>query len=145
MENIEYLLTKLFDRDLIPVKVYDLDGKQLYSSGQLSAADILSMMHANGVDDTVFGVANSAMAPILEAPFYGIKTRAVSSFSLAGLAVDEDCRILREDGTATPNLFGAGELICGNITGGERYTGSGSQVGSGLHEGKIIAAAITAE
>lgn len=97
---------------------------------------------AAGVDDSAFGVANSAMSPILAAPFYGIRTRAVSSFSLAGLAVDEDCRILREDGSAIPHLFGAGELICGNITGGERYTGSGSQVGSGLYEGKIIAEAI---
>ena len=100
---------------------------------------------AAGNDDSVFGVPNAAMSPILEAPFYGIKTKAVSSFSLAGLAVDENCRILREDGSVIPNLFGAGELICGNITGGERYTGSGSQVGPSLYEGRIIADAIAAE
>lgn len=101
--------------------------------------------YAAGVDDSVFGVDNEAMSPILEAPFYGIKTKAVSSFSLAGLAVDEDCRIIREDGTPIPNLFGAGELICGNITGGERYTGSGSQVGPSLYEGRIIADALAAK
>ena len=33
----------------------------------------------------------------------------------------------------------------GNITGGERYTGSGSQVGPSLYEGRIIADAIAAE
>ena len=99
--------------------------------------------YAAGKDDSVFGVPNAAMSPILEAPFYGITTKAVSSFSLAGLAVDENCRILREDGSVIPNLFGAGELICGNITGGERYTGSGSQVGPSLYEGRIIADAIS--
>ncbi len=83
------------------------------------------------------------MNPVVKAPFYGIRIKAVSSFSLAGLAVDENCRILRRDGSVIPNLYGAGELICGNITGGERYTGSGSQVASGLYERKIIADAIS--
>lgn len=45
MENVEYLLTKLFDRDLIPVKVYDLDGKQLYPAEHASPADTLSLTH----------------------------------------------------------------------------------------------------
>ena len=78
------------------------------------------------------------MAPVLEAPFYAIKTKDVSSFCLSGLAVDENCRILKEDGSVIENLYGAGELICGNITAGY-YTGSGSQVGPGMYEGKIIA------
>lgn len=100
-----------------------------------------------GNDDSAFGVAHDAMAPILEAPFYAIRTKDVSSFCLSGLAVDENCRILTEDGSVIGNLYGAGELICGNITAGY-YTGSGSQVGPGMYEGKIIAddiAAVMAE
>ena len=96
-----------------------------------------------GNDDSAFGVAHDAMTPILEAPFYAITTKDVSSFCLAGLAVDENCRILKEDGSEIANLYGAGELICGNITAGY-YTGSGSQVGPGMYEGKIIADDIAA-
>ena len=96
-----------------------------------------------GNDDSAFGVAHDAMAPVLEAPFYAITTKDVSSFCLAGLAVDENCRILKEDGSEIVNLYGAGELICGNITAGY-YTGSGSQIGPGMYEGKIIADDIAA-
>jgi succinate dehydrogenase/fumarate reductase flavoprotein subunit/uncharacterized protein with FMN-binding domain len=99
---------------------------------------------ASGQDDSVFGVSNEAMAPATEAPFYAVKIKAVSSFSLAGLAVDENCKIVKEDGTPIENLYGAGELICGNLTAGY-YTGSGTQVGSGLYEGKIIANDILSE
>ena len=91
-----------------------------------------------GNDDSVFGVAHDAMAPVKEAPFYAIRTKDVSSFCLSGLAVDGNCRILKEDGSVIENLYGAGELICGNLTAGY-YTGSGSQVGAALYEGKIIA------
>jgi fumarate reductase flavoprotein subunit len=99
---------------------------------------------ASGQDDSVFGVANAAMAPVTVAPYYAVKIKAVSSFSLAGLAVDENCKIIKEDGTPIENLYGAGELISGNLTAGY-YTGSGTQVGSGLYEGKIIANDILSE
>lgn len=98
---------------------------------------------AAGADDSVFGTPNASMVPVLEAPYYGVTIKAVSSFSLAGLAVDENCRIIREDGSAIENLYGAGELICGNLTPGY-YPGSGTQVGAGLYEGKIIADDIAA-
>ena len=98
----------------------------------------------SGADDPAFGTPNGAMTAVTQAPYYAVKIRGVSSFSLAGLAVDGQCRILREDGSAIENLYGAGELICGNYL-QNRYAGSGSQVGGGLYEGRIIADAISAE
>ena len=109
-----------------------LDIEGFVSTMELYNAD------AEGEGDSVFGVAKEAMAPVTQAPYYAIKIRPVSSFSLAGLAVDESCHIIKEDGSVIPNLYGAGELICGNLTAG-RYTGSGTQVGCGLYEGAIIA------
>lgn len=100
--------------------------------------------YEEGVDDPDFGVSNSALSPVLEAPFYGVKIKAVSSFSLAGLKASEYCEILKEDGQPIPNLYGAGELICGNLFYGT-YSGSGSQVGAGLYEGRIIADVIAKE
>ncbi len=98
----------------------------------------------SGIDDPDFGVPNSALAPVLKAPYYAVKTYAVTSFSLAGLKTDEDCKILNEDGLPIENLYGAGELICGNIFYGT-YSGSGSQVGSAVYEGRIVADSISTE
>lgn len=92
----------------------------------------------SGKDDSQFGVSNAAMSPVLEAPFYGVTIKGVSAFSLAGLAVDGTCRVITEDGAPIENLYGAGELICGGIA-SPYYPGSGTQVGSGLYEGRIIA------
>lgn len=97
-----------------------------------------------GVDDQDFGVKNSALVPVLKAPFYAVRTKAVTSFSLAGLKTNEFCEILKEDGQPIPNLYGAGELICGNLFYGT-YSGSGSQIGSAIYEGRIIADSISKE
>ncbi len=98
----------------------------------------------SGEDDPDFGVVNNALVPVVEAPFYAVKTKAVTSFSLAGLKTDGFCRILNKEGQPIPNLYGAGELISGNMFYGT-YSGSGSQVGSAIYEGKIIADSITEE
>lgn len=37
-----------------------------------------------------------------------------------GLACDEYCRLLTEDGTPIENLYGVGELIMGNVCGGTK-------------------------
>ncbi len=97
-----------------------------------------------GNDDSVFGTSNEAMKSLSEAPYFALKMDGVSFAGLAGLNVDDTCHILTADGEAIPNLYGAGELIGSNLLQG-RYAGSGSQVGSSLYEGKIIADSIAAE
>lgn len=96
-----------------------------------------------GQEDSAFGVANEAMGSLTEAPYFALKMDGVSFASLAGLVADENCHIVKEDGTWIENLYGAGELVSGNILQG-RYAGSGSQVGAALYEGKIIADDIAA-
>jgi fumarate reductase flavoprotein subunit len=50
-------------------------------------------------------------APIAEPPYYAIENHPVTLITFAGLAVDEDMRVLREDGTLVDGLFAVGELI----------------------------------
>ncbi len=50
-------------------------------------------------------------APIAVGPFYAIENHPVTLITFAGLSVDEDMRVLRDDGTLIPGLFAVGELI----------------------------------
>lgn len=108
------------------------------ASALKNTVDTYNAEKQTGADDSAFGVANASMGSLTEAPYYALKIDGVSFASLAGLVADEKCHIVKEDGTVIENLYGAGELISGNILQG-RYAGSGSQVGAALYEGKIIA------
>lgn len=44
-------------------------------------------------------------------PFYGIKAMGVTVLSPAGLAVDADLRVIKQDGNTIPNLYAAGEFL----------------------------------
>jgi fumarate reductase flavoprotein subunit len=50
-------------------------------------------------------------APIAAPPYYAIENHPVTLITFAGLAVDEDMRVLREDGTLVDGLYAVGELI----------------------------------
>lgn len=98
----------------------------------------------SGADDSEFGTPNASMTPAQTAPFYAITTHLVSFAVLAGLKANENCAILDENDSPIPNLFGAGEVVAGNLF-TQTYPGSGSQIGSGIYEGKIIADQIAKE
>ncbi|GGL67550.1 FAD-dependent oxidoreductase [Halocalculus aciditolerans] len=49
----------------------------------------------------------------LEAPFYGAKVTGALFHTQGGLVVDEDARVLREDGTVVENLYAGGGTACG--------------------------------
>ena len=60
---------------------------------------------------------------------------------LMGLKTDGFCRILGENDVPIPGLYGAGEIIIGNICGGTeygaRYPSCGSCLAAGVYGGPI--------
>ena len=79
----------------------------------------------------------------LSAPFYAIKVTGALFHTQGGLDIDEQCRVLREDGTALPNLLAAGGAargVSGNAVWGY-LSGNGllSAVAGGAIAAKTIA------
>ena len=94
----------------------------------------------NGEDP--FGVPNAYMVSMTEGPFYmSLFDPSMNTNCLMGLKTDGFCRILGADGQPIPNLYGAGEIIIGNICGGTpmgaRYPACGSCLASGVYGGPI--------
>ena len=50
---------------------------------------------------------------VLEAPFVIAKAQAVNHLTYGGVATDLDARVLREDGSAIPGLYAAGDVVAG--------------------------------
>ncbi|NKQ57901.1 FAD-dependent tricarballylate dehydrogenase TcuA [Amycolatopsis sp. K13G38] len=69
--------------------------------------------------------------PIEKAPFYAYPVTCGITFTFGGLKGDDDARVLREDGSAIPGLFAAGEALGGLFSG--NYPG-----GSGLIAGMVF-------
>ena len=59
--------------------------------------------------------------PINKPPFYGFALRPGITFTYLSLKTDERARVYF-DGTPSTNLYGAGEIISGNVL-GKGYTG----------------------
>lgn len=68
--------------------------------------------------------------PITEAPFYAYSLRPGITFTYMGVKVNRDARMVMADGTASPNLFAAGEIMAGNILGQGYLAGIGMTIGS---------------
>lgn len=62
-------------------------------------------------------------APIGKPPYYGVKHHGLSITSFAGLAVDENFQLIREDGKAIPGLYAAGETLGLGSTSGRSFCG----------------------
>ena len=64
---------------------------------------------AKGVDDE-FGKPADKLVPIgAEGPYYAILGKRFSEAAMGGLMVDGRCRVLKNDGTAIPGLYGVGD------------------------------------
>lgn len=61
--------------------------------------------------------------PIGTPPFYAIKAVGFTVVSPAGIDVDADLRVLREDGSAIPNLYAAGEALGFSKLSGNAFVG----------------------
>jgi tricarballylate dehydrogenase len=68
--------------------------------------------------------------PIDSPPFIGYPLRPGITFTYLGLKVDENARVLMQDGRPAANLFAAGEIMAGNILGQGYIAGIGMAIGA---------------
>jgi tricarballylate dehydrogenase len=68
--------------------------------------------------------------PIDTAPFLGYPLRPGITFTYLGLKVDEAARVLMTDGSASQNIFAAGEIMAGNVLGEGYVAGVGMTIGT---------------
>ncbi len=138
--------------------------EEYYQSGDLHKADTLEELaeqmgiqtealmntveihnnHCAKGESDEFNTPPEAMVPIINGPFYGMVHRAGTIGTIAGLAVDEEMRVIREDQTVIENLYAAGELIYGNWFNGN-YPMSGTGLGGCVSSGRIAAHTILAD
>jgi len=70
-------------------------------------------------------------------PYYGIKAMGITVLSPSGLAVDDQLRVLKADGSAIPNVYAAGEILGFGRTSGNAFVG-GLSLTPALAFGKIL-------
>lgn len=63
-------------------------------------------------------------------PYYGVAMRPGTTFAYRGVAVTEEAKVMRTDGTAFSNVFAAGGIMLGNILPTGYLSGVGLTVGS---------------
>ena len=63
-------------------------------------------------------------------PFYAYPLRPGITFTYLGVAVDEQARIIWQDGRPADNVFAAGEIMAGNILGRGYLAGLGMSIGT---------------
>ena len=68
--------------------------------------------------------------PVDTGPFYAYTLRPGITFTYMGVKVNRDARMVMEDGTVSPNLFAAGEVMAGNILGQGYLAGIGMTIGT---------------
>jgi len=89
-----------------------------FNSGQASGADTFGREHMP--------------RPVSDAPFYAIRSQAMSVSSTIGLKINEDLNVVTEDGTAIAGLYAAGESV-----------GQGAMMGSSFCGGMLVTPALT--
>jgi tricarballylate dehydrogenase len=83
--------------------------------------------------------------PIVQPPFYGYSLRPGITFTYLGVRVDEEARLVMADGSRSPNMFAAGEIMAGNVLGKGYLAGIGMTIGSvfgriaGTEAAKLVA------
>jgi tricarballylate dehydrogenase len=84
--------------------------------------------------------------PIDTPPYYGYPLRPGITFTYLGVTVDEQARVIMQDGRPAKNIFAAGEVMAGNILGKGYLAGFGLTIGSvfGRIAGKEAARGATA-
>ena len=75
--------------------------------------------------------------PAARRPFYAVKIVPGDLGTKGGLRTDERARVLREDGTAIPGLYAAGNASASVM--GHSYAGAGATIGPAMTFGYIAA------
>ncbi len=78
-----------------------------------------------------------APLPIGSGPYYAIRMQASSISGAVGLAVDDQLRVIRKDGTPVPGLYAAGELLGSSQTMGKAACG-GMMVTPAMTFGRLL-------
>jgi fumarate reductase flavoprotein subunit len=94
-----------------------------YNLGQAAGEDALGREHLP--------------LPIVKAPFYAIRLQGWCLTTFAGIAVDDDLRVIRKDRSPVANLYAAGELLGGGQFMGRSYCG-GMFVTPALTFGRLL-------
>lgn len=68
--------------------------------------------------------------PLDRPPYYGVAMRPGVTFTYRGVAVNQDARIKRTDGSVFENVFAAGEIMSGNILSTGYLAGFGMTIGT---------------
>lgn len=68
--------------------------------------------------------------PLDTPPFYGYSLAPGITFTYQGTKVNERAQMIMQDGTASPNMFAAGEIMSGNILGKGYMAGFGMTIGT---------------
>jgi tricarballylate dehydrogenase len=68
--------------------------------------------------------------PLDTPPFYGYPLRPGITFTYLGVTVDEQARVIMQDGRPAKNIFAAGEIMSGNILGKGYMAGFGMTIGT---------------
>ena len=63
-------------------------------------------------------------------PFFAYPLRPGITFTYLGVAVDERARMVLQDGSPSPNIFAAGEIMAGNVLGQGYIAGIGMSIGT---------------
>ena len=75
--------------------------------------------------------------PVAKAPYYSVATQGMTIISFAGLAVDDQLRVLQASGQPVAGLYAAGEVIGAGATSGNCYV-NGSMVTPALTFGRLL-------
>ncbi|AET92876.1 reductase flavoprotein subunit precursor [Burkholderia sp. YI23] len=117
----EGVVWNVFDAQTLALARTFPDFREVEAAGALKTADDIDALAAIiGCDgavlrDTLDGVVPDRTAPdgrtftrSLATPWYAVKVTGALFHTQGGLAIDAHCRVLRQDGTALPNLLAAG-------------------------------------
>ena len=86
---------------------------------------------------------NPCLAPIVEAPFYGMEAYPGELGTKGGIRTDARARVLTESGEVIPGLYAVGN--CSSPVMGRTYAGAGATLGPATTFGYIAARDATAE
>ena len=123
-DNVEELADKLnLDRAALRATV---DGfNAAVRPGKFDHA-VLDDCVTEGIDPPKTHWAQKIDAP----PFYGYPLRPGITFTYLGVRVDERARIVMSDGSCSPNMLAAGEIMAGNVLGQGYVAGIGMTIGT---------------
>lgn len=99
---------------------------------------------ATGQESDPLGRDFSKAVPF-EAPYFAVKVTGALYHTQGGLVVDENAAVLREDGTALPNLFAGGGTACGLSGSNESGYLPGNGLLSALVLGRLAGASAAAK